>query len=117
MRQTQGFQALDFFQSLGPGCLRSGESEMIWSDHSGMPEMTCYDSRQTQADCPRPLSDPGKGVIILKGVFSLERSLEALRSLNSLENGRNLLSFPQPGGFLETLESLNALESLENGLF
>ena len=60
-----------------------------------------------------------KGVI-MKGVFSLETSLESLKSLNSLEsleNGRNLLSFQQSGGSLETLESLNSLESLENGLF
>ena len=61
----------------------------------------------------------GKGVIT-KGVSSLEKSLESLKSLNSLnflEDGRNLLSFPQFGGSLETLESLNSLEPLENGLF
>ena len=47
-------------------------------------------------------SGPEKGVI-MKGVFSLEKSLESLKSLNSLEsleNGRNLLSFP---AFLEVL--------------
>ena len=38
-------------------------------------------------------------------------------SRKSLENGRNLLSFPESGGSLETLESLNSPESLENGLF
>ena len=31
--------------------------------------------------------------------FSLEASLESLKSLESLENGRALLSFPQSGGF------------------
>ena len=64
-------------------------------------------------------SGPEKRVIT-KGVFSLEKSLETLKSLNSLqslENGRNLLSLPQSGGSLETLESLNSLESPENGLF
>ena len=61
-------------------------------------------------------SGPEKGVIT-KGVFSLEGSLESLKSLNaleSLEDGRILLCFPQSGG---SLESLNSLESLENGLF
>ena len=53
----------------------------------------------------------------MKGVFSLEESLESrkspesLESLESLENGRILLSFPESGGALESLESL------ENGLF
>ena len=66
--------------------------------------------------------DRKKGVIT-KGVFSREESLELLKSLNSLEsleNGRTLLRFPQSGGSLESLESLeslNSLESLENGLF
>ena len=58
-------------------------------------------------------SGPEKGVTT-KGVFSLEKSLESLNSPESLEKGRNLLSFPQSEGSLETLESLN---SLENGLF
>ena len=65
----------------------------------------------------RPCSGPEKGVIT-KGVFSLAESLESLKfldSLESLENGRILLCFPQSGGSLETLESLNSLESLENG--
>ena len=65
------------------------------------------------------LSGPEK-VVITKGVFSPEKALESLKFLNSLEplgNGRNLLSFPQSGGSLETLESLNSQESLENGLF
>ena len=44
-----------------------------------------------------------KGVIA-KGVFSLEDSLE------SLENGRILLCFPQSGGSLESLNSLKSLE-------
>ena len=35
-----------------------------------------------------------------KGVFSLEESLESLNSLESLENGRILLCFPQSGGSL-----------------
>ena len=60
-----------------------------------------------------PVSGPEKGVIT-KGVFSLQESLESLNSLESLENGRILLCFPQSGGFLE---SLNSLDSLENGLF
>ena len=38
-------------------------------------------------------------------------------SLESLENGRMLLCFPQSGSSLESLESRNSLESLENGLF
>ena len=62
------------------------------------------------------ISGPEKGVIT-KGVFSLEESLEPLKSLNSLEsleNGRVLLSFPQSGGSLKSLESLSSLESLEN---
>ena len=58
-------------------------------------------------------SGPEKGVIT-QGVFSLEKSLESLNSLESLENGRILLCFPESGG---SLESLNSLESLENGLF
>ena len=58
-------------------------------------------------------SGPEKGVIT-KGVFSLEESLKSLDSLEILENGRNVLCFPQSGGSLEYLESLN---SLENGLF
>ena len=60
-----------------------------------------------------------KGVIT-KGVFSLNESLDSLKSLNSLEfleNGQVLLCFPQSGGSLETLESQKSLESLENGLF
>ena len=47
-------------------------------------------------------SGPEKGVI-LKGVFSLEETLFSLKSLDSLEsldNGRNLLYFPQSGGSL-----------------
>ena len=55
----------------------------------------------------------------MKGVFSLEESLESLEyldSLESLENGRTLLCFPQSRGSLESLESRNSLESLENGL-
>ena len=55
-----------------------------------------------------------------KGVFSLEESLESLKYLNSLEsleNGRMLLCFPQSGSSLRSLESRNSLESLENGLF
>ena len=55
-------------------------------------------------------SGPEKGVIT-KGVFSLEEPLEALNSLESLENGRLLLYLPQSGG------SLNSLEPLKNGLF
>ena len=56
----------------------------------------------------------------MEGVFSLEKSLDSLQSLTcleSLENGWNLLYFPESEGCLETLESLSSLESLENGLF
>ena len=52
----------------------------------------------------------------MKGVFSLEESLDSLKSLNSLEsleNGRLLLYFPGLGDSLRSLESLNSLESLE----
>ena len=62
---------------------------------------------------PSLSSGPEKGVIT-KGVFSFEESLKSLDSLESLENGRVLLCFPQSGC---SLESLNSLESLENGLF
>ena len=48
-----------------------------------------------------------------RGVFSLTKSLKSLNSPESLENGRNLLYFPQFGKSLKTLESLNSLESLE----
>ena len=64
-------------------------------------------------------SGPEKGVIT-KGVFSPEESLEPLKSLNSLEsleNDRILLCFPQSGNSLKSLESLGSLDSLENGLF
>ena len=50
-------------------------------------------------------SGPEKGVIT-KGVFSLEESLECLKCLNSLEspdNGRILLYFPQSVGSLKFL--------------
>ena len=60
-----------------------------------------------------------KGVI-MKGVFSLEESLEALKPLNSREslgNGQILLCFPQSGGSLEVLESRYSLQSLQNGFF
>ena len=46
-----------------------------------------------------PISGPEKGVIT-KGVFSLEESLESLKSLDSpdsLENGRILLCFHSLG--------------------
>ena len=49
------------------------------------------------------LSGPDKGVIT-KEVFSLE---ESLKSLESQEDGRTLLCFPQFGGSLESLNSLN----------
>ena len=65
------------------------------------------------------MSGPEKGVIT-KGVFSLEKSLESLKSLDSLENGRIVLYFPRSGGSLKSLESLislESLESLENGFF
>ena len=64
----------------------------------------------------RALSGPEKGVI-MKGVFSPKESLESLISLESLENCRILLNFPESGGSLKSQESLNSLESLENGLF
>ena len=40
--------------------------------------------------------------------FSLEESLESLKSLEHLENGQILLCFPQSGGSLESLESPNS---------
>ena len=47
-----------------------------------------------------------------KGVFSVEASLESLKnSLDSLENGRTLLCFPESGGSLESLNSLEPLET------
>ena len=52
-------------------------------------------------------SGPERGVIS-KGVFSFEESLESLKSLDhvdSPENGRIVLCFPQSG-------ALNSLESL-----
>ena len=66
-------------------------------------------------------SGPEKEVI-MKGVVSLEESLESLKSLTSLgslENGRILLCFSESDGSLESLkslESLNSLEPLEDGL-
>ena len=65
------------------------------------------------------LSETEEGVIT-KVAFSLEESLVSLKSLNSLqslENGRIFLCFPQTGDSLEVLESLNSLESLDNGFF
>ena len=63
---------------------------------------------------------PEKGVIT-KGVFSLEESLESLKSLNSresLESGWIRLCFPQSGDSLESLDSLGfSLESLANRLW
>ena len=53
------------------------------------------------------------------GVVSLGESdsPKTQSSLESLENGWMLLSFPQSGDSLESLEFLTFLESLENGLF
>ena len=68
---------------------------------------------------PSSSRDRKKGSL-RKGVFSLEESLEFLKSLDSLESlehGRLLFYFPQSGGSLESLEYLNSVESLENGLF
>ena len=49
-----------------------------------------------------------------KGLFYWRNeSLEYLTSLESLENGRILLYFPEIGDSLKSLESLNSLESLE----
>ena len=59
------------------------------------------------------LAQPEKGVIT-KGVFSLEKSLESLNSLESLGNDPILLCFPQSG---DSLESRHSLKSLENGHF
>ena len=72
-----------------------------------MPNVLVFKGSRTSCDVIK-FSGPEKGVIT-KGVLSLAESLE------SLENGRILLCFPQSGGSLETLESLNSLESLENG--
>ena len=89
-----------------------------------MPRMRHYDKHESSSlTLPhfgtKMNSGPEKEVTT-KGVFSLAESLESLKfldSLESLENGRILLCFPQSGGSLETLESLNSLESLEHGLF
>ena len=51
----------------------------------------------------------------MKGVFSLEASLESLKSLDSLDYGW-ILFFSQFGGSLKSLESLNSLEISRNGL-
>ena len=64
-------------------------------------------------------SGPEKRVIT-KGVFLLEEPLESPKSLNSLEsleNGRILLCFPESGGALESQKSLDSLDSLQNGIF
>ena len=45
-----------------------------------------------------------------KGVFVLQDSLESLNSLESLDNSRILLCFPQSGDSLESLEPLKSLE-------
>ena len=46
----------------------------------------------------------------MKGVFSLEESLDSLKSLlNSLEDGRILLYFPQSGSSLESLSMVGVL--------
>ena len=53
--------------------------------------------------------------VITKGVFSLEEAPESLKfidSLESLENCRILLCFPQSGGSLEYLDSQESLNSL-----
>ena len=56
--------------------------------------------------------------VITKGYFHWRNLyLKSLDSLESLENGRILLYFPESGGSLESLESLYSRESLENGLF
>ena len=52
-------------------------------------------------------SGPDKAVIT-KGVFSLEKFLESLKSLESLGNGPILLFFPQSGGSLESRNSLDS---------
>ena len=62
------------------------------------------------------LMSPDYFLHVAKEVFSLEESLESLKSLDSpesLENGWIFLCFPQSVG---SLESLNSLESLEIGL-
>ena len=62
-----------------------------------------------------PKSGPEKGVIT-KGGFSLEESLESLKSLislQSLENGRILVCFSQSEGSLQSLNSPISLEYLE----
>ena len=71
-----------------------------------------FNTKQTTP--PLLTSGPEKGVIP-KGVFSLEESLESLNYVESLENGRILLYFPESGDSLKSLESLNSLESLEKG--
>ena len=51
-----------------------------------------------------------------RGLFTGGLIIKSLNSLESLQDGRILLRFPQPGCSLVS-ESLNSLESLENGLF
>ena len=83
--------------------------------HHGV--VTFFESGVRGYGFTKPISGKRRKGVITKGVFSLEKSLEPLKSLESLENGRGLLCFPQSGGSLKTLESLNSPESLENGLF
>ena len=49
-------------------------------------------------------------IVVVEGPKSLD-------SLESLENGRILLYFPESGGSLISLESLKSLDSLEIGFF
>ena len=52
--------------------------------------------------------------VIAKGVFSLEKSLESLKSLNFSRVSRKWSDSPLSGGSLESLESLESLNSLES---
>ena len=61
-----------------------------------------------------PENEDGPPETKLRGIS--RRSEKSLNSLESLDNGRILLYFPQSGGPSKSLESLNSLESLENGL-
>ena len=64
------------------------------------------------------LSGPERKGHYEKGLFTggITR-ISNLNSLESLENGRILLCFPQSGGSLESPEPLNSRESLRDGLF
>ena len=73
-------------------------------------------------DCRNERLGTGKRGYYERGLFTggISRISKALKSLNyleSLENGRIRLCFPQSGCMPESLESLTSVESQENGFF